>query len=115
MKNEGLMMADKKIALGVVRRIGVTSLAWLALASHASAADSLCAPTEQVFFNCRIKDSPKLLSVCGQSGEEVRRGAAGPGDYLQYRFGLQKQGKAHLTSSGSQPSTFAPLHTKAIN
>lgn len=81
-------MADKKIALGVVRRIGVTSLAWLALASHASAADSLCAPTEQVFFNCRIKDSPKLLSVCGQAGEEVRRGAAGPGDYLQYRFGL---------------------------
>jgi hypothetical protein len=63
---------------------------WMALcavAIHASAADSLCEPNEEVFFNCRIKDSPKLLSVCGRAGEEARRGTALPGDYLQYRFG----------------------------
>jgi hypothetical protein len=42
---------------------------------HASAADSLCAPDETVFFNCRIKDSPKLLSVCGRTGEDARHGA----------------------------------------
>jgi hypothetical protein len=62
-------------------------LAWLALACHASAAESLCAPTEQVFFNCRIKDSPKLLSVCGRGAEKATQGAAVPGAYLEYRFG----------------------------
>lgn len=50
-------------------------------AGHASAADSLCAPDETVFFNCRIKDSPKLLSVCGRTGVDASRGAALPGDY----------------------------------
>jgi hypothetical protein len=92
MKNEcgrksGHAMAEKKIALGVVRRIGMAGLASFALACHASAADTLCAPTEQVFFNCRIKDSPKLLSVCGRGAEEAARGAAVPGAYLEYRFG----------------------------
>jgi hypothetical protein len=58
-----------------------------AAACQASAADSLCAPTEQVFFNCRVKDSPKLLSVCGRGAEEASRGEAVPGAYLQYRFG----------------------------
>ena len=51
-------------------------LGLFAFAGGASAADSLCAPNEHVFFNCPIKDSRKLLSVCGRSG-----------DYLQYRFG----------------------------
>lgn len=58
-----------------------------AVAGQASAADSLCAPNEEVFFNCRIKDSPKLLSVCGRGAEEASRGASVSGAYLQYRFG----------------------------
>lgn len=49
----------------------------LAATASASAADSLCAATEQVYFSCPIKDGPKLLSVCGRDG-----------DYLQYRFGV---------------------------
>lgn len=80
-------MIGKKIALGGARCMGMTGLAWLALVPHASAAESLCAPAEQVFFNCRIKDSPKLLSVCGRGAEEAARGAAVPGAYLEYRFG----------------------------
>jgi hypothetical protein len=55
----------------------------LAFAGWASAAESLCAANEQVFFNCPIKDSTKLLSVCGRAG-----------DYLQYRFG--SHGKPEL-------------------
>lgn len=80
-------MIGKKIALAGARCMGMTGLAWLALVSHASAADSLCAPAEQVFFNCRIKNSPKLLSVCGREAEEAARGVAVPGAYLEYRFG----------------------------
>lgn len=66
-------------------------LGMFAAAALASASDSLCAPTEQVFFSCRAKDSPKLLSVCGRAGEEARRGVPVPGDYLQYRFGLHQK------------------------
>jgi hypothetical protein len=80
-------MAEKKIADGVARGMGMIGLVLCAASGQASAADSLCAPNEEVFFNCRIKDSPKLLSVCGRAGEEARRGAPLPGDYLQYRFG----------------------------
>jgi hypothetical protein len=80
-------MADKKIAGAVAFGIGMIGLVLCAASGQASAADSLCAPNEEVFFNCRIKDSPKVLSVCGLAGEEARRGATLPGDYLQYRFG----------------------------
>jgi hypothetical protein len=80
-------MVDEKITARVALRVGMIGLALCVVAGRASAADSLCAPDETVFFNCRIKDSPKLLSVCGRAGEDARRGAALPGDYLQYRFG----------------------------
>jgi hypothetical protein len=80
-------MADQKIGSDLVRVIGIVCLGLLATGVQANAANSLCAPNEEVFFNCPIKDSPKLLSVCGRAGEEARRGAPLPGDYLQYRFG----------------------------
>jgi hypothetical protein len=86
LKENEIIMAHKKTA-GGGRTIGMIGLVWCATVGAARAADSLCAPTEEVFFNCRIKDSPKLLSVCGRAGAEARRGAALPGDYLQYRFG----------------------------
>jgi hypothetical protein len=60
-----------------MRKSCVLLVLMLAATAGASAADSLCAATEQVFFNCPIKDSRKLLSVCGRDG-----------DYLQYRFGV---------------------------
>jgi hypothetical protein len=52
----------------------------------AAAAETLCTPTEKIYFSCKIKSSEKLLSVCGRVG--VKSGLAGdPHDYLQYRFG----------------------------
>jgi hypothetical protein len=60
--------------------IGAIGLGLFAMPGLASASESLCAPTEQVFFNCQVKDSPKLLSVCGRAG-----------DYLQYRFGSREK------------------------
>jgi hypothetical protein len=58
------------------RSFGMFALGLLATAAPASASDSLCTATEQVFFSCPIKASAKLASVCGRAG-----------DYLQYRFG----------------------------
>jgi hypothetical protein len=57
-------------------KIAIFGVGLFAYASVVSASDSLCAPNEQIFFNCPIRDSPKRLSVCGRAGE-----------YLQYRFG----------------------------
>lgn len=61
-------------------RLGFFGLGLLAFAAWASAAETLCAAGEQVFFNCLVKDSPKLLSVCGRAG-----------DYVQYRFGSHEK------------------------
>jgi hypothetical protein len=61
-------------------RLGFFGFGLLAFTAWASAAETLCAASEQVFFNCPVKDSPKLLSVCGRAG-----------DYLQYRFGSHER------------------------
>jgi hypothetical protein len=79
-------MAGKKRP-GAAFRAGLVGLGLCVAAGSASAADSMCAPGEEVFFNCRIKDSPKLLSVCGRGAGEASRGVTVPGTYLQYRFG----------------------------
>ena len=42
---------------------------------------TLCSSEEQVFFNCTIVASNKLVSLCGAKIIDTRRG------YLQYRFG----------------------------
>jgi hypothetical protein len=83
--------------------IGVIGLGIIAAGGPAFAAESLCTPTEHVFFNCRVKGGPKLLSVCGRAGEEATRGAAAPGDYLQYRFG--PSGKPELEYPMSRESS----------
>jgi hypothetical protein len=66
---------------------GTIVLGFLMGAGQASATNTLCAPSEEVFFSCQVQGSPKLLSVCGRAGEEARRGAAAADNYLQYRFG----------------------------
>jgi hypothetical protein len=45
------------------------------------ASETLCQPEEKVIFNCRIKTSPKVISICSSSKLTADEG------YLQYRFG----------------------------
>jgi hypothetical protein len=68
-------------------RLGLAGLGSLAIAGLANASESLCASSEQVFFSCPVKDSPKLLSVCGQVNPESEGAEAVRSGYLQYRFG----------------------------
>jgi hypothetical protein len=51
------------------------------IAVPAQAAGSLCDSAEQTFFSCPIKNSSKIVSVCG-------KGSGSSEGYLQYRFGL---------------------------
>ena len=57
----------------------------LGITSVSAFAQSLCAAHEQVLFNCKIKDSRKLVSVCASQDLAKDRG------YLQYRFGTRKK------------------------
>lgn len=57
----------------------------LGLTSVSASAQSLCTAHEQVVFNCQIKDSRKLVSVCASRNLAKDRG------YLQYRFGIRKK------------------------
>jgi hypothetical protein len=59
------------------------------LSSH-SHAESLCRNDEIDYFSCRLKNSAKLLSICGN----VTNGEIVEGSWLQYRFG--KQGAIEL-------------------
>lgn len=45
------------------------------------AAESLCEPAEQTFFNCSVAGSGKVISVCGAQNTSANEG------YIQYRFG----------------------------
>jgi hypothetical protein len=47
----------------------------------ASIAGSHCSASERAYFSCTVKNSPKVISVCGS------RDDASGGSYLQYRFG----------------------------
>lgn len=49
---------------------------------------SHCAPSEQILFHCRMRDSTKILSVC------AARELSATSGYLQYRFG--RPGKVEL-------------------
>jgi hypothetical protein len=53
----------------------------LAAASCVAAADTLCTPSEQVVFSCRIGKAGKLVSLCASPGLSRDQGA------LAYRFG----------------------------
>ena len=57
----------------------------LAFAScTAYALDTLCTTTEKVIFNCQLKESKKLVSVCGS--KPLTRDSG----YIQYRFGTKQ-------------------------
>lgn len=51
--------------------------------SYAHAAGSHCQAGEETYFNCQIRNSVKVASVCG-AGYDADKKQAG---YLQYRFG----------------------------
>lgn len=63
---------------------GLTLFAGVALAET----PSHCAPSEQILFHCRMRDSTKILSVC------AARELSATSGYLQYRFG--RPGKVEL-------------------
>lgn len=103
-------MACREVALGIVRGIGTIGLGSFAAIGTASAADSLCASHEEVFFNCQIKDSTKLLSACGRVPRKLHAAR-------MYReltcntvlvratsrnWFFRKQGRVHSTSSDVQ-------------
>lgn len=71
------------------------------LAAAASKNDSHCSSEEVTYFNCKVKASSKVASVCGK-GYTNAKGKAG---YLQYRFG--KVGKVELAFPN-------PIETDAI-
>lgn len=50
-------------------------------AIFATGLPSHCSNTEQIIFNCRIKNSNKILSLCASKNFSKTSG------YLQYRFG----------------------------
>ena len=54
--------------------LGITTTSFAAEHSH-------CSASEKAIFNCRIKDSSKIVSLCGSSDLSSKKG------YLQYRFG----------------------------
>ena len=63
-----------------------TFLILLAAAPLAMAAPaSHCKSGETTYFNCTIKGSSKVVSLCGKDLE-------GPGSYLQYRYGSAGRG-----------------------
>jgi hypothetical protein len=45
------------------------------------ASETLCLSKEKVIFSCRVKSSPKIISICSSSNLTADEG------YLQYRFG----------------------------
>ena len=63
----------------------VLGSALLSFAPITSAADSLCHATEVVRFNCTIRGTSKLVSVC--SSPVLTRTSG----YLQYRFGTHRR------------------------
>jgi hypothetical protein len=69
--------------MNVLLRVAMTVT--LGLSSVSAFAQSLCAVHEQVIFNCQIKDSRKLVSVCASHDLAKDRG------YLQYRFGTKRK------------------------
>lgn len=67
-------------------KVGRSSF-FFVLALHASsyvhAVGSHCQTGEETYFNCQLRNSPKVASVCG-AGYDIDKKQAG---YLQYRFG----------------------------
>jgi hypothetical protein len=61
------------------------SSALLSFASITQATDSLCQASEIIRFNCAIRDTGKLVSVCSSRTLTKTSG------YLQYRFGTHKK------------------------
>lgn len=66
----------------------VLALALAVSALPAKAGASLCRKGEQVFFNCQVAASSRLISVCGSKDLSAEQGR------LQYRFG--RPGKIEL-------------------
>ena len=62
-----------------------------------SVADTLCQKDEVTFFNCEIKGSAKVASLCGSPQLDAHRG------YVQYRFG--RVGKIELTFPQERQTT----------
>src|SRR4051812_9756140 len=66
----------------------ISCIAFIASAGAGAAAlPTHCNSEEEAYFNCQIKGSKKIASVCGAGFNSTTRD---PG-YLQYRFGLPER------------------------
>jgi hypothetical protein len=71
----------------MLKSIVLIPLLITSIGSHAEPAPTHCSSNEVVYFNCLVKGSKKIASVCG-AGYDFEKKESG---YLQYRFGaLQK-------------------------
>ena len=62
--------------------IGLLSLLFaVALPTHCLGEDTLCKPRENVYFSCTVSSTGKVISLCGNSLNDVEN------FWLQYRFG----------------------------
>lgn len=64
---------------------------YLAIPCVAFGKDSLCKQGEIVFFSCKVKDSQKTISICGnrQMGVDTAIPVTSE-DWIQYRFGTSQ-------------------------
>jgi hypothetical protein len=68
-------------------RLGFLGAGLLVFTAWASAAESLCAADERVYFSCQAGKGPKRIALCGQVKGLAGRGVHG---FLQYRFGTRE-------------------------
>ena len=68
----------------------------------APSAQSLCAGTEHIVFNCSVKRTAKIVSLCASKDFAKDRG------YLQYRFGMP--GKIELEFPKTKTNTQQQFH-----
>lgn len=78
-----------------MRRVLFTSI--LSLFAAGVQADDLCRKGEKVFFSCKIKQSEKLVSVCGVTTDRVAT-------VLQYRFGTKRRMELAYPPDGESPA-----------
>lgn len=65
--------------------VSIATLSLIATVGAVQAEENLCKPNERIVYNCKIKNSHKVASLCASKQLTEDEG------YLQYRFGTAKK------------------------
>jgi hypothetical protein len=85
MKSINTIQPNYLSTLRIFSLVSIATLSLIATVGPVQAEENLCKPNERIVYNCKIKNSHKVASLCASKKLTEDEG------YLQYRFGTAKK------------------------